>query len=182
MVSFVASELFAIAMIVVVISLFMNEMDIIVQIMSKMDIIVQWATILSPIIAVLIACWTVWSSSKDTAKKMAALEESTTKQVESVKQLAKILIKTNQTQIGIELEDTMTKEKQVLKKRWDHVNREYGANGIPVEVGVAGDFYRKREEKDKNFEYESEFYEKRRKSLMRFQGQLNELTKELEEM
>lgn len=129
-----------------------------------------------------VAVWTVRSSAKDTAKKIAALEESTTKQVESIKKLAKIQIKTNQTQIGIELEDTMTKEKQVLKKRWDHVNREYGANGIPVEVGVAGDFYRNREEKDKNFEYESEFYEKRRKTLMRFQGQLNELTKELEEM
>ena len=129
-----------------------------------------------------VAVWTVRSSAKDTAKKIAALEESTTKQVESIKQLAKIHIKTTQTQIGIELEDTMTKEKQVLKKRWDHVNREYGANVIPVEVGVAGDFYRKREEKDKNFEYESEFYEKRRKSLMRFQEQLNELTKELEEM
>ena len=162
-------------------------MDIIVQ------FIVQWATILSPIIAVLIAWWTVRSSAKDTAKKIialeestkeqiAALEESTKKQVESVKQLAKIQIKTTQTQIGIELEDTMTKEKQVLKKRWDHVNREYGLNGIPVEVGVAGDFYRNREEKDKNFEYESDFYEKRRKTLMRFQGQLNELSKELEGM
>lgn len=129
-----------------------------------------------------VAVWTVRSSAKDTAKKIAALEESTTKQVESIKKLAKIQIKTNQTQIGIELEDTMTKEKQVLMKRWDHVNREYGLNGIPVEVGVAGDFYRNREEKDKNFEYESEFYEKRRKTLMRFQGQLNELTKELEEM
>ena len=129
-----------------------------------------------------VAVWTVRSSAKDTAKKIAALEESTTKQVESIKKLAKIQIKTNQTQIGIELEDTMTKEKQVLKKRWDHVNREYGANGIPVEVGVAGDFYRKREEKDKNFEYESEFYEKRRKTLMRFQEQLNEVSKELEEM
>ena len=129
-----------------------------------------------------VAVLTVRSSAKDTAKKIAALEESTTKQVESVKKLAKIHIKTTQTQIGIELEDTMTKEKQVLKKRWDHVNREYGANGIAVEVGVAGDFYRNREEKDKNFEYESEFYEKRRKSLMRFQEQLNELSKELEEM
>ena len=129
-----------------------------------------------------VAVWTVRSSAKDTAKKIAALEESTTKQVESIKKLAKIQIKTNQTQIGIELEDTMTKEKQVLKKHWDHVNREYGVNGIPVEVGVAGDFYRKREEKDKNFEYESEFYEKRRETLMRFQGQLNELSKELEEM
>ena len=129
-----------------------------------------------------VAVWTVRSSAKDTAKKIAALEESTTKQVESIKKLAKIQIKTNQTQIGIELEDTMTKEKQVLMKRWDHVNREYGLNGIPVEVGVAGDFYRNREEKDKNLEYEREFYGKRRETLMRYQEQLNEVSKELEEI
>ena len=52
--------------------------------MSNMDIIVhivQWATILSPIIAVLIAWWTVWSSSKDTAKKIATLEKSTMEQI-----------------------------------------------------------------------------------------------------
>ena len=85
--------------------------------MSNMDIIVQWATILSPIIAVLIAWWTVRSSAKDTAKKIskleestreqiAALEGSTTKQVESVKQLAKILIRTTQIQMNLELKDS----------------------------------------------------------------------------
>lgn len=161
--------------------------------MSKMDIIVQWATILSPIIAVLIAWWTVRSSAKDTAKKIStlekstreqivAIEESTKKEVESVKQLAKIQIKTTQIQIGLELEDTMIKERQVLKKRWDHVNREYGVDGMPIEIGMTSDFYRNREEKDKNFEYEGEFYRKRRETLMRSQEQLNEVSKELEEM
>lgn len=147
-----------------------------------MDIVVQWATILSPIIAVLIAWWTVWSSSKDTAKKIAAIQENTTKQVESVKQLAKIQIKTTQIQMNLELRDSMIKERQVLEKRWDHVCREYGADGMPVEIGVAADFYRNREEKDKNLEYEREFYGKRRETLMRFQEQLNEVSKELEEM
>ena len=36
--------------------------------------LVQWATILSPIIAVLIAIWASKSSAKDTAKKLVALE------------------------------------------------------------------------------------------------------------
>jgi hypothetical protein len=147
-----------------------------------MDIVVQWATILSPIIAVLIAWWTVWSSSKDTAKKIAAIQENTTKQVESVKQLAKIQIKTTQIQMNLELRDSMIKERQVLEKRRDHVCREYGADGMPVEIGVAADFYRNREEKDKNLEYEREFYGKRRETLMRYQEQLNEVSKELEEM
>ena len=129
-----------------------------------------------------VAVWTVRSSAKDTAKKIAALEDSTTKQVESIKQLAKIQIKTTQIQMNLELNDSMIKERQVLEKRWDHVCREYGADGMPVEVGVAADFYRNREEKDKNLEYEREFYGKRRETLMSFQGQLNELSKELEEM
>ena len=53
---------------------------------------------------------------------------------------------------------------------------------MPVEVGVAADFYRNREEKDKNLEYEREFYGKRRETLMRSQEQLNEVSKELEGM
>ena len=129
-----------------------------------------------------VAVWTVRSSAKDTAKKIAALEESTTKQVESIKQLAKIQIKTTQIQMNLELSDSMIKERQVLEKRWDHVCREYGADGMPVEIGVAADFYRNREEKDKNLEYDREFYGKRRETLMVFQEQLNELSKELEEM
>lgn len=43
-----------------------------------MDKFFQWATILSPIVAVLLAWWTASRSSKDTAKKIAATEETTT--------------------------------------------------------------------------------------------------------
>ncbi len=50
-----------------------------------MNVIVQWATILSPIIAVVIAVWASRKSAKDTAKQIAAVEESTRKQVESIK-------------------------------------------------------------------------------------------------
>lgn len=49
------------------------------------DYIVQISAILSPIIAVLLAWWASRSSAKDTAKQIAALEESTTRQVESIK-------------------------------------------------------------------------------------------------
>ena len=55
-----------------------------------MDSIVNWATILSPIIALLIAWWMSRSSAKETAKQIAALEKSTKKQVESIKELAAI--------------------------------------------------------------------------------------------
>lgn len=53
-----------------------------------MNAIVQWATILSPIIAVIIAVWASRKSAKDTAKQIAAIEESTKKQMESMKRLS----------------------------------------------------------------------------------------------
>lgn len=53
-----------------------------------MNVIVQWATILSPIIAVIIAVWASRKSAIDTAKQIAAIEESTKKQMESMKRLS----------------------------------------------------------------------------------------------
>ena len=53
-----------------------------------MNVIVQWATIISPIIAVIIAVWASRKSAKDTAKQIAAIEESTKKQMESMKRLS----------------------------------------------------------------------------------------------
>ena len=53
-----------------------------------MDSIVQWATILSPVIAVIIAVWASRQSAKDTAKQIAAIEESTKKQMKSMKRLS----------------------------------------------------------------------------------------------
>ena len=53
-----------------------------------MNAIVQWATILSPIISVIIAVWASRKSAKDTARQIAAVEESTKKQIESMKRLS----------------------------------------------------------------------------------------------
>lgn len=84
--------------------------------MSKIDIFVKFATILSPILAVLLAWWTVRSSAKDTAKKISALEESTreqisaleastTTQVESVKELTKSQIELSILQTEIQYKE-----------------------------------------------------------------------------
>lgn len=72
-----------------------------------MNVIVQWATILSPIIAVLIAWWMSKSSAKDTAKQIAALEESTTKQIESIKQLARLQMDASIKQVELEIEKNL---------------------------------------------------------------------------
>ena len=72
-----------------------------------MNVIVQWATILSPIIAVFIAWWMSRSSAKDTAKQIAALEESTTKQIESIKQLARLQMDASIKQVELEIEKNL---------------------------------------------------------------------------
>lgn len=56
-----------------------------------MDTIVQWATILSPIIAVLVAVWVVISSKKDADK-----------QIESIKALSKLQIEGLAAEIEME--------------------------------------------------------------------------------
>ena len=85
-----------------------------------MDSIVQWATILSPIIAVLIAWWMSRSSAKDTAKQIAALEESTTKQVESIKALSKQQIDATIKHVDLEIEKNLFMAKQA-QQEWEGI-------------------------------------------------------------
>lgn len=54
---------------------------------------VQWATILSPIIAVLLAWWTVRNSAKDT-----------TRQIESIKELSRLQMDATIKQVELEIE------------------------------------------------------------------------------
>ena len=72
-----------------------------------MNVIVQWTTILSPIVAVFIAWWMSRSSAKDTAKQIAALEESTTKQIESIKELARLQMDASIKQVELEIEKNL---------------------------------------------------------------------------
>lgn len=81
-----------------------------------MDAIVQWATILSPFIAVLIAWWMSRSSAKDTAKQIAALEESTIKQVESIKSLSKQQIEASIRMVELEIEKNLFLAKQAQQE------------------------------------------------------------------
>ena len=85
-----------------------------------MSIVVQWATILSPIIAVLIAWWMSRSSAKDTARQIAALEESTTKQVESIKALSKQQIEATIKQVELEIEKNILFATQA-KQEWEAI-------------------------------------------------------------
>lgn len=70
-----------------------------------MNNIVQWATILSPIIAVLLAWWTVRSSAKDTAK-----------QIESIKELSRLQMDATIKQVELEIEKNIFLAKQAQQE------------------------------------------------------------------
>lgn len=75
----------------------------------NMDIIVLWTTILSPIIAVLIAWWTVRSSAKDTAK-----------QIKSIKELSRLQIEATIKQVELEIEKNLLLATQA-KQEWEGI-------------------------------------------------------------
>lgn len=75
-----------------------------------METFVQWATILSPIIAVLIAWWTSRSSAK-------ALKESTRKEIQSIKELAALQLDTT----ILEMEYEFFKTESTMKDYRDEI-------------------------------------------------------------
>lgn len=89
------------------------------EIKYPMDDIVQWATILSPIIAILIAVWTIRKSAKDTARHIKSVEESTRLQVESIKELSQIQLETTLMQIDKELRDNKIRLSQASGRMFE---------------------------------------------------------------
>lgn len=67
------------------------------------EYIVQWATILSPIIAVGLAWWAVRSSSKDTDKKITAIKKSSEREINQLKELAQLEMKALTLKLDMEL-------------------------------------------------------------------------------
>ena len=86
----------------------------------EMTDIALGASIASPLVAVFIAWWTSISSAKDTAKQIAALEESTTKQVESIKALSKQMIEASSKQVELEIEKNLFLAKQA-QQEWNGI-------------------------------------------------------------
>ena len=118
-----------------------------------MNTIVQWATILSPIIAVLIAWRMGRSSAKDTAKQIAALEESTKKQVESIKKLAVSFIEVNALQIEKELWDARHRQRQYSQEAFDDLDIQEEASRIGIPVDKYSSIVKGRKELERKSEY-----------------------------
>ena len=78
------------------------------------------AIIIALIVPIGVAVWTVRSSAKDTAKQIAALEESTTKQIESIKQLARLQMDATIKQVELEIEKNVLLAKQA-QQEWEGI-------------------------------------------------------------
>ena len=137
--------------------------------------LVQWATILSPIIAVLIAIWASRSSAKDTAKKLVALEESTKIQVESVKELTKIQIEITKLQLQKELWEANLRYSQTAQRVADVKNRQF-SNIIPEMEA-----YHIREDKKKDMTDNCDFWKNQVALLNELMRQVDELSKNVNE-
>ena len=95
------------------------------------------AIIIALIVPIGIAIWTVRSSAKDTAKQIAALEESTTKQIESIKELARIQIEITSIQLQKELAEARTGYLQASEKSMNAIDDRFSMMGILYNEVVA---------------------------------------------
>jgi len=162
-----------------------------------MSCIVQLATILSPIIAVLLAWWTVRSSAKDTAKKIAALEDSTAqqiaalnestskqiaaleentkKQVESVKELTRIQIKTAILQANTDMKKLTAQHKQLTQRVYEESQQSVFGN----QYGEPFNTMRQEKNRQRDMMDEQDLALNQLKELHSLTAQLNELYKEV---
>lgn len=74
------------------------------------------------IITILIAVYAARSSAKDTAKQIAALEESTTKQIESIKELSRLQMDASIKQVELEIEKNLFLAKQA-QQEWEGIQQ-----------------------------------------------------------
>ena len=136
------------------------------------------AIIIALIVPIGVAIWTVRNSAKDTAKQIAALEKSTTKQIESIKELARIQIEITSIQLQKELAEARTGYLQASEKSMNAIDDRFSMMGIPYNEVVAR--MQDKQEKQKNLSLEQDFYSKKIKWTDNYLERVEELKKELD--
>ena len=140
-----------------------------------MEVIAQWATFLSPIIAIIIAVWASRKSAKDTAKHIKSVEESTRLQVESIKELSKIQIETTLMQIDKELRDNKVRLLQASSRK-NEINR---MTPFEIQMNIRNGSQRDYDEEKRNYSDEIDYLEDAIETLNRFQKRLVTLSNQL---
>jgi len=142
------------------------------------DYIVQISAILSPIIAVLLAWWASSSSAKDTAKQIAALEESTTRQVESIKELARLQLEISTLQMSKELSDARNQYLRTSQKSMNQYESRSAMVGSPLNEFTSMMYERR--EKANDLSAEQDYCTKRINMLNSYMAQMNAIKEKLE--
>ena len=136
------------------------------------------AIIIALIVPIGVAIWTVRSSAKDTAKQIVALEESTNKQVESIKELARLQIEISTLQMGKELSDARSQYIQISKKTMNVLDTRDNMLGIPINEFTSM-MYEKRE-KTNDLTIDQEHCTKRINMLNSYMERMNAIKEKLE--
>lgn len=131
-----------------------------------MEEIVQCATILSPIIAVLLAWWAVRSSARDASK-----------QIDSVKKLTRNQIKVAILETNQRIWEAETHLAQITKRVFENNSI---TNHIFNVSAMGGTMYQQ-EEKKKELHDTQEFLQQQRIKLRNLKAELEKLEKEINE-
>ena len=136
------------------------------------------AIIIALIVPIGVAIWTVRSSAKDTAKQIAALEESTQKQVESVKELAKIQTKIAALQLEKESWEARHKWRQLSEENFKAIENDHSMAGFPMNEFTS--MMHQRSERNNHLALEQDFYSKQVSLLDGYNKRIKEILKELD--
>jgi hypothetical protein len=142
-----------------------------------MEIIGICISAISILVAVGIACWTSRSSAKDTARQIAAIEESTSRQIESLKDLEKLQIEITSMTLERELWNSRQAIQQASKKFFDDANDHFSLMGMPYNEAVSKMYDRNEKKRDLN--YQQEYYDKQAKFLKTSLQRLEKIKKDL---
>ena len=130
------------------------------------------------IITILIAVYAARSGSKDTAKKLAALEESTTKQVESIKELAKIQAKIAALQLEKEAWEARHRVRQLSEESFNALENEHRMIGVPMNEYTS--MMRQKWEKEDHLSLEKDFYSKQVSLLDSYTKRIKEIMNDID--
>ena len=136
------------------------------------------AIVIALIVPIGVAIWTVRSSAKDTANQIAALEESTQKQVESVKELAKIQTKIAALQLEKESWEARHKWRQLSEENFKAIENDHSMAGFPMNEFTS--MMHQRSERNNHLALEQDFYSKQVSLLDGYNKRIKEILKELD--
>ena len=127
-----------------------------------METFVQWATILSPIIAVGLAWWTSRRGARDTARL-----------VMSIKKLTQIHVQITRLQFFKEYEDAYT-HSNILYNKYQKLT-DHHFQHLP-------EYFRDQEEKKENVNTDQDYYHKRMDNLSQLMNLLDDMDEAIKKM